>query len=143
MRSLAFWDTSALVPLCAGQSATPRVVALYKTYRIVVWWATPVELASALARREKTGLLRSTDHAKATRFAHHLENEWRVIEPSMHLRQRAVDLLSKYDLRGADALQLSAALEWCDDDPNGFTFLTDDQRLRDAALRAGFDAKTV
>lgn len=143
MRSLAFWDTSALVPLCAGHSATPRVVTLYKTYRIVVWWATPVELASALARRARMGLLSSGDWTKARRFASRLHKEWRVIEPSVRLRERAIQLVSKYDLRGADALQLAAGLEWCDEDPNGVTFLTADQRLRQTASQAGFDAKTV
>jgi hypothetical protein len=46
----AFWDSSALVPLCVGQSLTPGAVGLYRTYEVVVWWATPVEIASALAR---------------------------------------------------------------------------------------------
>jgi prevent-host-death family protein len=38
---------------------------------------------------------------------------------------------------------LAAALEWCHDRPNGRVFLTADQRLRQAANLAGFDAKTV
>ena len=49
-RQLAFWDASALVPLCVGQTTTPRAIALYKSYEAVIWWATPVEIASALAR---------------------------------------------------------------------------------------------
>ena len=50
MRIPAFWDTSALVPLCVRQGITPRAIALYKLHDAVVWWATPVEIASALAR---------------------------------------------------------------------------------------------
>ncbi len=40
-------DAGALVPLCVRQSITPRTIALYKAYDAVVWWATPVEIASA------------------------------------------------------------------------------------------------
>jgi len=50
VRVPAFWDSSALVPLCVRQGITPRAIALYKLYDAVVWWATPVEIASALAR---------------------------------------------------------------------------------------------
>jgi len=40
-RRLAFWDTSALVPLCVRQSITPHMVTLYRSYQAVVWWTTP------------------------------------------------------------------------------------------------------
>ena len=50
MRISAFWDTSALVPLCVRQGITPQAIALYKLHDLVIWWATPVEIASALAR---------------------------------------------------------------------------------------------
>jgi hypothetical protein len=36
-----------------------------------------------------------------------------------------------------------AALEWCEDAPQGRVFLTADQKLRDAALLAGFDARQM
>jgi len=36
-RRPAFWDASALVPLCVWQSMTPPAIALYKSYGAVVW----------------------------------------------------------------------------------------------------------
>ena len=33
----AFWDASALVPLCVRQGITPQAIALYKTHDAVVW----------------------------------------------------------------------------------------------------------
>ena len=59
----AFWDASALVPLCVRQGMTPRAIALYKTHNAVVWWATPVEIASALARLMRMKQLDSRDWA--------------------------------------------------------------------------------
>jgi hypothetical protein len=41
----AFWDTSALVPLCCHQSATADARRLARRYgRMVVWWCARVEL---------------------------------------------------------------------------------------------------
>ena len=142
-RHLAFWDASALVPLCVGQSATPRAIALYKTYEAVVWWATPVEIASALARLVRMQQIDVTDCAKARRLAASLADAWFVIQPSDALRAKAAQLVDRYDLRAADALQLAAALEWCRDVPQGRVFLTADQKLRDAAVLAGFDGRLL
>ena len=68
MRVSAFWDTSALVPLCVRQGVTPRALALYKSYEAVVWWATPVEIASALARLVRMQQIDAADCAKARKL---------------------------------------------------------------------------
>jgi predicted nucleic acid-binding protein len=54
-----------------------------------------------------------------------------------------VQLVERYDLRAADSFQLAAALEWCEDAPQGRVFLTTDKKLRDAALLSGFDVKQM
>jgi uncharacterized protein len=138
-RTSAFWDTSALVPLCVHQSITPRVIALYQSYDAVVWWSAPVEIASALARLLRMKQLDPGEHSSASKLAGRLADSWSVIQPSKALRVRATKLVDRFDLRTADALQLAAALEWCEGAAQGRTFLTADQRLREAALRAGFE----
>jgi predicted nucleic acid-binding protein len=143
VRVSGFWDTSALVPLCVRQSMTPNVVALYKISDIVVWWTTPVEIASALARLVRMRQISPSDCAKARKLAHVLADSWSVIQPSDALRARAVQLVDRYDLRAADSLQLAAALEWCEEVPQGRAFLTIDERLRTAALLTGFDALRI
>ena len=59
------------------------------------------------------------------------------------LRSKAVQLVERYDLRAADSLQLAAVLAWCEDAPQERVFLTTDQKLREAALLSGFDAKEI
>ncbi len=142
-RQLAFWDASALVPLCVGQSITPGAISLYKEYEVVVWWATPVEIASALARLLRMKQLDSASWTEARQLAATVADSWFVIQPSDGLRARAGKLVDRYDLRAADALQLAAALRWCQDVPQGQIFLTADQKLRDAAVLAGFDGKRI
>ena len=139
----AFWDASALVPLCVRQSMTPLAISLYKTYDVVVWWATPVKIASALSRLLRMKQLDSRDWSKATHLAKNLSGLWSVIQPSDSLRATSMQLVDRYDLRAADSFQLAAALEWCEYAPQGRVFLTADQKLRDAALLSGFDAKQM
>jgi len=142
-RVWAFWDTSALVPLCVRQSITPSAIALYKSYEVVVWWATPVEIASALARLVRIRQLDSGQWSRAHKLAKELADVWSMIQPSDALRAKATLLVDRFDLRAADSLQMAAALEWCEDVPQGRVFLTADQKLREAAMVSGFDAKRI
>ena len=139
MRVSTFWDASALAPLCIREPATPGAIAAYKMYEVVVWWATIVEISSAIARLVRMGQVDPVDGSKARLKAKRLRDSWLVIHPTESLRRRAIDAVEAYDLRAADALQLGAALEWCEDEPQGRIFLTLDQRLRQAALSNGFD----
>ena len=143
MREIAFWDTSALVPLCVRQSTTANAIALYRTHGAVVWWATPVEIASALARLVRMKRINATDCAKARKLADVLSDSWSVIQPTDVVRAKALRLVDQHDLRAADSLQLAASLEWCEDVPKGRLFLTADERLREAALQVGFEAKQM
>jgi predicted nucleic acid-binding protein len=143
MRIPAFWDTSALVPLCVRQGITLQTIALYKLHDTVVWWATPVEIASALARLVRMKQLNPSDWERARKLANRLADSWSVIQPSDGLRAKSTQLVDRYDLRAADSFQVAAALEWCEDDPQGRVFLTADRRLREAARSSGFDAKQM
>jgi len=142
-RVSAFWDTSALVPLCVHQGVTPKAITLYRTYDVMVWWSAPIEIASALARLMRMKQLNPGDAVKARHLANRLADSWSVIQPSDIVRAQAVQLVDRYDLRAADALHLAAALVWCEDVPRGRVFLTADQKLGEAALLTGFDAQPM
>jgi predicted nucleic acid-binding protein len=87
--------------------------------------------------------LNSTDWAKASKLASALADAWSVIQPSDAVRASAMQLVDRYDLRAADALQLAAALVWCENVPQGRVFLTTDQKLQEAARLSGFDAQKI
>ncbi len=135
----AFWDSSALVLLCANQPGTPEARYWKQHFDVVIWWGTPVEIASALARLLRTGLLSTRAWGEALELAERLAKLWYVIEPSLVIRENAVEVVKHYDLRAGDAWQLAAALEWCDHHPKGHRFLTADKRLHDVASLIGFD----
>jgi predicted nucleic acid-binding protein len=87
--------------------------------------------------------LNSGDWSKASKLAKKLSDSWSMIQPSDALRAMSMQLVDRYDLRAADSFQLAASLEWCEYAPQNLVLLTADQRLRDAALLAGFDAKQM
>jgi predicted nucleic acid-binding protein len=142
-RHSAFWDASALVPLCVTQSLTPKSIVLYQSYEAVVWWATPIEIASALARLVRMQQLDTGGWVKSRKLAEALADSWSVIRPSQTIQENAIQLVNRFGLKAGDALQLAAALNWCEDSPKGAVFLTADQKLRDAAVISGFDAKAL
>ncbi len=53
----AFWDSSALVPICLRQKSSAHARQLSEEYDVVAWWATPVEARSAFARELRAGNL--------------------------------------------------------------------------------------
>jgi hypothetical protein len=138
-RPSAFWDASALVPLYVREENTAQAAGWYKEYEVLIWWATPVEIASALARLLRTKILDTGQWREAVESISEQAKMWSVIEPSEEVRANAIQLVKRYDLRAGDALQLAAALEWCGGMPRGRRFLTADDKLRDAAVLCGFD----
>jgi predicted nucleic acid-binding protein len=134
----AFWDSSALVPLCVHQPASATARQLLRQYSVVAWWSTPVEMRSALERLLRTGSLTTADHAGALLRLESLRHGWRELEPIEPIRREAESLLGRYPLKGADALQLAAALTWARGKPRSRTFIASDFQLLSAAQLSGF-----
>jgi predicted nucleic acid-binding protein len=105
---------------------------------VLAWWGTPVEMASALARREREELLTADEVAAALDAARVLAEGWHEIVPSDAVRRTAERLLRTHPLRAADALQLAAALIAADHDPTSLEIVCLDEPLRVAARREGF-----
>ena len=135
----AFWDTSALVPLCCFQPQSAQARQAVRTYsRQVVWWGTVIEAVSSLNRLTRDGILSLKDSKQAFARLDYLRNRWNEIQPTEEVRDRAERLLRVHRLRAADALQLAAALVWCGDRPQGRTLIGADGILSEAADAEGF-----
>jgi predicted nucleic acid-binding protein len=136
---MAFWDASAIVPLCCSQAATSKSRKLLRNVgRMVVWWATPVEARSAFARLVREGSLNDTERARAVNLLDLLRPSWDEIQPSDRVRALAEDLADRHGVRALDAMQLAAALVWCRERPNRRPFVCFDERLAKAAAEVGF-----
>jgi predicted nucleic acid-binding protein len=139
----AFWDSSALVPLCVLQQATLMAENMSRKYEVVVWWAAPAEISSAFSRLSRMSQLAVAGQAQAHHVLDRLRAQWTEISPATSLRNQAERLLDRFPLKAADALQLAAAMTWCGGHPRGRAFLSGDAQLLEAARQLGFNAVAV
>ena len=137
-KELAFWDASGIVPLCVHESASRHAQAQLRHFMPVVWWASSVEVRSAIARLHRLGTLKEADKTGAVSRLNLLSRAWREILPSDSVCQVASDLLDSNELRAADSLQLAAALIWCQERTARRRFICADQRLSKSAASVGF-----
>jgi len=137
-RSPAFWDSSAVIPLCIQERTSNEVKRLAKQFAPVVWWATTVEIRSAIARLHRSGKLDDAGRQAALNRLAVLSRGWREVLPSDKLRDQAGILVDMYSLRAADSLQLASAIIWCQQRPAQRKFVSSDLRLCEAAAQVGF-----
>lgn len=136
---MRFWDTSALLPLLVDEPARERLLELYQEdSQIVAWWGAPVEIASAIARREREGTISGDDADAALKAAKRIASAWHEVIPSDATRRTAERLLRVQAMRAADSLQLAAALIAANHDPATLEIVCFDSRLAAAARREGF-----
>lgn len=136
-----FWDSSAIVPLLVPEPRSAVLTSLFaQDKEPTIWWATPLECQSAIYRRHReaatlTAPVLDAARSRLREVVGHVD----VVAPTDEVRRRAGRLVAVHPLRAADALQLAAALLWCEEHPGGEVLVTLDVRLRDAAGREGFD----
>jgi uncharacterized protein len=133
-----FWDSSAVVPLLVHEEATDAALArLREDPQLAVWWATPVECVSAIARLEREGAGPAAVAESLARLDE-LSRSWIEVEPHDEIREVARRLLRVHPLRAADAVQLAAAHLLAERRPSSLEIVTLDERVRAAAVKEGF-----
>lgn len=136
---MSFWDSSALVPLCANEPRSRLAGRLWKQFtEKFVWWETSIEISSALARLERENKISLRQRLKSEKRLKILEKVWTEIQPENRIKELARTFPSKYELKAADSIQLAAALVWCKEQPKGKNFVSGDEKLTKAAGSVGF-----
>lgn len=136
---MRFWDSSAIVPLCCDQPASRAVLRLLEADdEVVVWWATRLECAWALARMERDVTLSERQLRPARALLAEISQRWSELDATPAVGDLAEQLVRRHPLRAADALQLAAALVWRPGSPADAPLVTLDDRLGGAALGEGF-----
>jgi predicted nucleic acid-binding protein len=134
-----FWDASALVPLVMAETTTASLQALASSdSAMLVWWASRVECASAIARLDRERLLDETSASEAFAGLGRLADGWYEVDPNDAVRETAVRFLRVHALRAADALRLAAAFVAAEGRPSSLEIVTLDDRLAAAARKEGF-----
>jgi uncharacterized protein len=136
---MKFWDASAIVPLLLAEPGRDALLdQLERDPTMLVWWGTPVECTSAIARRERDGALSLPVASSALERLRSLAGAWHEVLPSDAVRSTAQRLLRVHPLRAADSLQLAAAVVAAERDTASLAFVCLDDRLNEAATREGF-----
>ena len=111
---------------------------LSEDVEMAVWWGTWAERAVTISRLKRDGHLNEESERETRVALDGLAADWAEIEPEDDMRLLAALLSKDYPLKTADALQLAAALRWCEGDTSGIGFVCLDERLRRAASDEGF-----
>ncbi len=73
---------------------------------------TGPEMIAAIFRKASTGAMALADvHHAATLFRLDWQHEYRIVEVSTKVADRAMDIAERHSLRGYDAVHLAAAIE--------------------------------
>ena len=112
--------------------------ALSADREVTLWWGAPVECLSAIYRRHRETPVPAPVLTAALNRLRALIEDADTVSPTDEVRRRAGRLVGAHPLRAADALQLGAALVWCEEQSHGELFVCLDARLREAARREGF-----
>ena len=134
-----FWDSSALVAALLDEPRSRQLIDAFDADSVpVIWWGTPLECHAAVVRAVREKRISREEATEAAERLREARTQVREVAPLEAVRTRAMRLVSAHPLRTADSLQLAASLIWCEEQPASETFVSLDQRLRDAARREGF-----
>lgn len=138
---IAYLDASALVKRYVVERGSRGTISLTaECDMIATSTVTRAEVAAALAKAARTGLVTETRARRAQRsFAADWPDLVRV-PVTEALVERAETLAWDHGLRGYDAVQLASALAWQESVGTEIVLATFDQQLWEAAPKAGATA---
>jgi predicted nucleic acid-binding protein len=132
---IAYFDTSALVPLFINEPSTERCTLLWnEATRVVGVRLLYPEARASLARAERMSRVSRAQHTAAIRELDDIISEIDHIELTADLARLAGDVAQRYGLRGYDAVHLAAASTVADRE---LVVVTGDDDLATAATSMG------
>lgn len=132
---IAYFDTSAVVPLLVQEPTTEQCTRLWdEATRVLTVRLTYPEARAALASAHRAGRLTQPQLTAAVSELAELLDQADVVELDAGLARTAGDLAQRHALRGYDAVHLAAALAAADDE---LVLVTGDADLASAAAVAG------
>jgi len=132
---IAYFDTSALIPLIIDEPSSPLCVRLWnEATRAVSVRLLYAEARAALAMAHRLRRLNRSQMAAAVAQLDMLTSRLDWVEVTSHLVRAAGDLAEEHHLRGYDAVHLAAACIVGDSDT---VFVSGDRQLVNAAASEG------
>jgi len=138
---IAYFDTSALIPLLVEEPTSASVARLWDdATRVASVRLLYPEARAALAQARRVGRLTSRQLSTAVTGLESLDRQLDHIEVTAHLAARAGELAESAALRGYDAVHLAAAESVADTE---LVVVAGDLALRSAAHTLGLAIATL
>jgi uncharacterized protein len=142
-----FFDSSALVKRYTREMGSGWVLSLLNLSAgniVYIASITEVEVVSAIARKVREGIITSADaSARVSELHYDFSNQYNVTDVNEAIIIRAIFLVQTYVLRGYDAVQLAAALQFNEHRISvrlpEITFVSSDIALNNAAIAEGLN----
>ena len=132
---IAYFDTSAVVPLLVAESGSGRATSLWDgADRVVSARLVYPEGRAALARAHRLARLTARQLREAVRELDERYQQFDLVDIDDQLARQSGDLAEAHDLRGYDAVHLAAADRVRDPD---LVVVAGDGALLDAAAAEG------
>ena len=132
---IAYFDTSAVIPLLIGEPSSPTCARVWnEAARSISVRLLYPEARAALARAERMGRITKRQHESAVAELEAIITEIDHVEITAELARNAGDLAQAHQLRGYDAVHLAAAMTALDAE---LVLVTGDNDLAGAARTLG------
>ena len=134
---IRYFDASALAKRYVQEAGSPQISRLLAKGHPATSRLSEVEVASALSRRAREGVIKTQERDRALEALQRDMSAFYVVEIIPAVTTQAIHLLTRYRLRSADALQLASSLFLQNSLQSEVEFVAFDQKLMDVAHREG------
>lgn len=139
MAAPAYFDTSVLVKQYVDEPGAAAARQQFRRHRIVSSVIAPIEILSALSRRQAMAQLTAPSFSRIVNDLRVDRAHWELLGVNESVLSRAEALLPATRLRALDALHVASAQLAATMAGTPFPFITADTRQRAAAEQLGLD----
>ena len=139
----AYFDTSVLVKRYVREPGSRRARVLLRRYRFLSSAIAPLEVISALVRRESAGELTKRNFSAILSRLQSDRTYWELVEVTPLVLERGEDLIQATGLRTLDAVHVASALVFQAASGIRIPFVTGDTVQREAAGQMALDVLWV
>lgn len=136
---MTYWDSSALVTLFVEQAVSHKYREIHaRNPQVVTSWHAVPECASAFCRLRREGFLSENQLSEVLARLQSQSAHWFALASGSRLEHLTLRVLRLHPLRAMDAVHLAAACLVRGEIISTMEFLSEDNRLAEAAAKEGF-----
>jgi predicted nucleic acid-binding protein len=137
--TFGYFDTSVLVKNYVQEKGSASAQALLRHHAFISSSITPVELMSALTKKQSTGELRADALPAILARIRTDRSYWKLVEVSASVLSQGEELIQKTRMRTLDAIHVASLATFQEASGMRSPFITADGRQREAAKQIGLD----